>query len=273
MKRLFLFCFSVLFLATGMTQSYEPEKVLIDTLENKPLRSMDNPAWQAGEKLTYRIHYGFVDAGEAVIEVKNSPYTFNGRDAYHIVGTGRSLGAFNWVFKVRDRYETYVDKEGLFPYRFIRDINEGNFSKKQDYHFDPAKRAVKTHRDKQFATPEFVHDMLSSFYFARCLDYKDAKPGDIFTIDVFMDNEIYPLKIKYQKTENVEMRQGTFRCMKFVPVVQEGRIFKTEEDLNVWITDDENKIPILVKSKILVGSIKMEVVEYKGLKNPIAKIN
>ena len=95
----------------------------------------------------------------------------------------------------------------------------------------------------------------------------------IFTIDVFMDNEIYPLKIKYQKTENVEMRQGTFRCMKFVPVVQEGRIFKTEEDLNVWITDDENKIPILVKSKILVGSIKMEVVEYKGLKNPIAKIN
>ena len=123
------------------------------------------------------------------------------------------------------------------------------------------------------ATPEFVQDMVSSFFYARTLDYSNAKPGDIFTITTFVDNEIYPLKIKYKGTEEVKMREGKFRCMRFVPVVQEGRIFKTEEDMSVWITDDKNKIPILVQSKILVGSIKMEMVEYEGLRNPIAKID
>lgn len=254
-------------------QGVEPPRVSLDTLPDLPLRTVENTAFKSGEKLTFRIHYGFVDAGEAVLEVKDSPYSFDGRKAYHIVGTGRSLGAFNWVFKVRDRYETYMDKEGLFPYRFIRDISEGGYTKHQDYTFSPKKRAVRTHREREYATPEFVQDMVSSFFYARTLDYSNAKPGDIFTITTFVDNEIYPLKIKYKGTEEVKMREGKFRCMRFVPVVQEGRIFKTEEDMSVWITDDKNKIPILVQSKILVGSIKMEMVEYEGLRNPIAKID
>ncbi|MDG1158794.1 MAG: DUF3108 domain-containing protein [Flavobacteriales bacterium] len=274
MKKALYLLAAVLISVSSIAQSQKASRVKMDTLPDYELRTAHaNTAFKAGEKLTYRIHYGFVDAGEAVIEVKDSPYTFDGREAFHIVGIGRSLGAFNWVFKVRDRYETYFDKNGLFPHRFLRDVNEGGYTIYQDYKFNQKKRAVRTHSKKEFATPEFVQDMLSSFYYARTLDYNNAKIGDVFTIMTYLDDEIFPLKIKYMGKEDVKMRQGTFRCLKFVPVIQEGRIFKDEEDMKVWITDDKNHIPIMVESKILVGSIKMEVVSYEGLRNPIAKIN
>lgn len=265
----------ILFLSfTLSAQPMKPDKVNMDTLHTYALRSgVSNKAFKVGEKLTYRVHYGWIDAGEAVIEVKESKHTFNGRPAYHMVGKGYSLGAFDWFFKVRDHYETYVDKDGLFPYRFIRDVNEGGYIIKQDYKFHQDKRAVKTQKGVTYATPANVQDMISSYFYARTVDFSKAKKGDTFTFTVFMDDEIFPMTIKYLGKETIKIREGRFRCMKFAPVVQEGRVFKSDDDLNVWITDDANKIPILVKSNLMVGSIKMEVVDYEGLANPIAKLN
>ncbi len=273
MKNLVITLVVFLISVTLGAQSYQPAVVNPDTMESIALRSVHNKAFSAGEQLKYKIHYGFVDAGEAILKVENSAYSFGGREAYHIVGTGRSLGGFDWFFKVRDRYETYMDKEGMFPYRFIRDVNEGGYKIKQDYTFLPWKSAVKISDAKSYKTPAFVQDMVSSFYYARTIDFSSAQPGDIYTIETIIDGEIFPLQIKYVTSENIDIRAGEFRCMKFVPILQEGRVFEDEEDLNVWITDDENKIPILVKSKILVGSIKMEMVEWSGLTNPIAKID
>ncbi|WP_306641318.1 DUF3108 domain-containing protein [Sanyastnella coralliicola] len=272
MKTLLTLTSFILMSLLAAAQGVKPPKVDLDTLENGELRSVTNQAFQTGEKLTYRVHYGFVDAGEAVLEVKDSKWDFNGRPAYHIVGTGRSLGAFDWVFKVRDRYETYVDKDGLFPYRFIRNVSEGGYEIFQDYEFHPEKRALRTHEKEEYLTPEFIQDLLSAFYYARTLDLSDVRKGDTFEIETFVDGEVYPLKIKYVGTEKIKLRKGTFRCMKFVPVIQEGRIWEDEDDLHVWITDDANKIPILVKSDLLVGSVKMQVVDYENLMNPIAKI-
>ena len=273
MKPLIYTILTLFFTVGLMAQAQKPVPVEIDTLETQPLRSVTNGAFKVGEKLTYRVHYGFVDAGEAVLEVKESPWKFNGRDAYHVVGTGRSLGAFNWVFKVRDRFETYIDKQGIFPYRFIRDNYEGGYEIFQDYEFHPEKRAIRTHEKQEFKTPEFIQDLLSGFYYARTLDFDNIKIGDTFEITTFVDGEIFPLKIKYMGTETIDLRKGDFRCMKFVPVIQEGRIWKSEEDLLVWVTDDANRIPILVKSDLTIGSLKMEVVEYEGLANPIAKVD
>jgi hypothetical protein len=274
MKKSALIILMTVGLGTLMAQPRKPENVKIDELTNSlELRKVKNTAFKSGEKLTYKVHYGWMDAGEAVIEIKNSPWTFEGRDAYHVVGTGRSLGAFDWFFKVRDRFESYIDKDGIFPYRFIRDCDEGGYIIKQDYVFHPKKKAMKTHDKKEFATPEFVQDMISAFYYARTLDFSKAKIGDTFTVTTVVDGEIWPLRIKYMGTETIKVRLGKFECMKFVPVVQEGRIFKNENDLNVWITNDKNRIPLLVQSKILVGSIKMEVTDYQGLANPIAKVN
>lgn len=230
-------------------------------------------SFKAGEKLTYLVHYGLIDAGEAVIELKETGYTFKGRPALHAVGTGTSLGAFDVFFKVRDRYETYIDQSGVFPWYFSRRVNEGGYKISQDYSFDHIEGSVLTEKNETHQIPVGVQDMISAFYYARTLDYTNAQVGDIFEIPTFLDGETFILKIKYLGRDEVKVRNGKYDCLKFVPVVQEGRIWKDEEDLNVWISNDENKIPILAKTKILVGSIKMELSDYSGLANSISKID
>lgn len=235
-------------------------------------RNVKHTSFQAGEELRYRIHYGVVDAGEAVLKVTASDKKVNGRNVLHVEGTGRSLGAFDWFFKVRDKYESYIDEKGVFPWLFVRRVYEGGYEINQDYTFMQHKKKVDNGSGKTYIVPENVQDMISAFYYARTLNFDGAKKGDIYTITTFCDDTLYNLKIKYVGKETVSLRKGKFKCLKFVPVLQTGRIFKNEEDLSVWITDDKNKIPILAKAKIWVGSIKMEVVEYKNLANPISKV-
>jgi len=257
--------------ATG--QVNKPKQVTLSSQPTFALAPRIQNAFKVGEKLTYRLHYGFLDAGEAIVEIQKTDYQRLGRNMFHVVGRGYSLGAFNWFFKVRDRYESYLDQESLLPWKFVRRIEEGGFKKSQDYTFHHNRAAVDNGKGEVYEIPLGVQDMISSFYYARSMDFSKAKPGDQFTIKTFMDDEIYDLNIKYVGKETISLRKGKFRCMKFVPVVQEGRIFKDSEDLQVWITDDDNKIPILAKANILVGSIKMEVVDYQGLANPIAKLD
>lgn len=274
MKRIASYLFLSLILATqGFAQAYKPPQVKIEDMPEHELRTIDYNAFKVGEKVTYTVHYGWMDAGLATLEVKESPFKFAGRSAYHVVGKGQSVGAFNWFYKVKDRYETYIDKEGLFPYRFLRDCDEGGYIIKQDYKFMPDRDVVTTEKADTFATPSFTQDMISAYYYARTLDFKDAEKGDIFTVTTIVDGEIFPVQIKYLGQETIKLRKGKFDCIKFAPVVQEGRIFKTEDDLTVWITNDENKIPMLIKAKILVGSIKMEVTDWSGLAHPIAKVD
>jgi hypothetical protein len=113
--------------------------------------------------------------------------------------------------------------------------------------------------------------MVSAYFYARTLDYSGKKKGDIITIMTMVDGEVFPLKMKFLGRETVKVDAGSFKCIRFAPVVQKGRVFKKEEDLSVWVTDDGNHLPILVQAKILVGSIKMEMVSYQGLANPISK--
>jgi hypothetical protein len=229
-------------------------------------------AFKRGERLEYEVSYGWLDAGEAIIEVKEDRRKIGERSVMYVVATGRSKGTFDWFFKVRDRYETYMDEEGVFPWIFVRDIHEGGFELEQYYTFDRLGKKVKTDKGKEFEVPLGVQDMISSFYRARALDMRNVKPGDIFEMQAFVDNEVWPLKIKFLRFESIEIDKGEFDCMVFVPVVQKGRIFKEEEDMMVWVTNDDNKIPVMAKASVLVGSIKMELVDYEGLANPIAKL-
>lgn len=234
------------------------------------LRSIDHNAFVDGEFLEYRLHYGVINAGTATLEVKKVEKKVGGRDLYHIVGSGRSRGAFDWFFKVRDRYETYLDVDGVFPWMFVRNISEGGYKKKQTYKFSQTKNLVDNGKGKKFEIPHGVQDMLSAFYYARTIDYKNAKKGEIFTIWSFVDNEVWPLKIRFNGRETIKVSGKKYKAMKFNPVVQEGRLFEDEKDVTVWISDDENKIPLLAKGNVLVGSVKMELTKYKGLANPIS---
>jgi hypothetical protein len=234
-------------------------------------RKVENTAFHANEKLRYRVTYGFVDAGEATLEVAKHPYKINGREALHIKAVGRTLGAFNLFYKVHDVYETYLDEEAIVPLKFKRDVNEGGYEIKQEYNFYHNNKVV-YNKGKRFVVPENIQDMISAFYYARLLNLENAKVGQIFKFSIFLDNTIYPLKIKYLGKETIRVRKGKFNCLKFVPIMEKGRYFKSEQDVQFWVSDDANKVPVLVKAKIPVGTVKMHLVEWSGLGTELVKV-
>ncbi|MBU2020636.1 MAG: DUF3108 domain-containing protein, partial [Bacteroidetes bacterium] len=167
-------------------------------------------------------------------------------------------------------YESYMDKTGVFPWYFVRRVDEGGYKINQDYTFKHDKYKVDNGEGKEFKIPMGVQDMISSFYYARTMNFNNLKKNDTFEFKCFMDDEIWPLKVKYVGDEIIHIRKGKFKCHKFVPVVQTGRYFESENDVNFWVTADANRIPILVKAKIPVGTIKMHLVEWSNLKNPLS---
>jgi hypothetical protein len=244
--------------------------LLLSASNSREYPEIENESFKIGEKLRYRISYGFIDAGEATLETKYTDKKGDNRSLYHVVGIGKTLGAFNSVFKVDDRYESYIDKKSIMPWYFVRRVDEGGYKIKQDYTFKHNVEKVDNGKGGTFKTPMGVQDMISCFYYARTLDFKHIKKGTVFSIPCFMDDELFTLKIKYKGDEEINIRKGTFRCMRFVPVVQTGRYFNHEDDVSFWITKDKNRIPILVKAKIPVGNVKMHLVGWYGLKNELS---
>lgn len=238
----------------------------------KELPSQNNAAFKEGEILSYRLHYGIMDAGVAVLEVKPEVMDVSGRKVFHVVGNGYSKGTFDWFFKVRDRYESFIDKDALLPWMFVRRVDEGGYKINEDYTFNHYTNKVDVGKGEKVDIPIGTQDMVSAFYAARNLDLSNAKEGDVFTISTIVDKEMWPMKIRYVGKDVIETDLGKFKCLKFRPIVQKGRIFKHEEDLNVWITDDKNHIPLRAQAKILIGSIKLDIMGAKNLANPTSLV-
>jgi len=273
-KTLFMKTFLITALSAALiVVNAQPNKIKQEESNDEKIQNLRRTPSQAflpGEFLKYRVHYGIIDAGEATVEIKDEGEKINGRKVYHMVGNGYSKGTFNWFFKVKDTYESYVDADGLFPWRFKRDCNEGGFIIKQNYSFFPQHGNMYNGDGKWLKTPQYVQDMVSSFYYARSLNLSNLKNGDLITVQTMVDSELWPFTIKYVGKENIKVGKVKYRCLKFRPVVQKGRIFKDEEDLSIWITDDGNRIPIMAEAKILFGSLKMELTDYKNLAHPLA---
>lgn len=269
MKRLFILtAIAILFSLTATAKGQEKK----DGKESFEYRKVENKAFRAGEFLKYKLAYGFMSAGEATLEVKETDEKIQGRDILMVKGRGYSISAFDWFFKVRDQYDTYLDAEGVFPWLFVRRIEEGGYKKKQDYKFYQNEGRVEdVRKEKEYKIPHGIQDMVSSFYYARTIDFSNAKKDQIFTFEAFVDGEVIPIRIRYAGTKTVKVDAGNFECMVFHPAVQEGRIFEDDDALTVYITKDENKIPILARAKVLVGSIRMELIEFKNLANPLAR--
>jgi hypothetical protein len=266
--------FVLLTSAYVLNHSKTPElnALILDHAEEQlPLRT--NTAFKEGEELKYRLHYGFINAGEAVLEVKPQLQDLGGRKVYHIVGRAYTTGSTDWLFKVRDQYETYLDRDALLPWWFVRRVEEGGFKFSQDYVFDHYTNKVDIGNNQKFDVPTGVQDMVSAFYAARNLDLSKAKEGDVFSLSCFMDKEVWPLRIRFIRREVLETNLGKFRTLVFRPVVQKGRVFKQDEDLTVWISDDRNRVPLCAEAKILVGSIKMEISAYKNLGHALNRVN
>lgn len=229
-------------------------------------------AYDTGEWFKFRIHYGFVNAGYATLEIKDA--VKDGKKVYHAIGKGYTVGMSRFFFKVDDNYESYFDKITNKPYQFVRKIDEGGYKKNQEGFFnqDANKVLIKDYKnktEKTFSVTENVQDIISTFYFLRNHPNIDKlKVGESIVVDMFFDDETFKFKLKFIGKEDLKTKFGTISTMIFRPIVQSGRVFKEEESLTVWISDDENKIPLRIKASLAVGSIKADIEGFKGLKNP-----
>ncbi|MWB93557.1 DUF3108 domain-containing protein [Flavobacterium sp. GA093] len=230
-------------------------------------------AFDTGEYFKFRIHYGIVNAGYATLEVKDA--TINNKKVFHAVGKGYTTGMSKFFFKVEDLYESYFDKETGNPYRYIRKIDEGGYTKNQEGIFNQKENRilVKDYKHKSEKTlvinNDDVQDIVSSFYYLRNHPNIDKlKSGESIGIDMFFDDEITKFKLKYVGRQDITTKFGTVSCMVFKPLVQTGRVFKEKESLTLWISDDDNKVPVRIKADLAVGSLKADLDAYKGLKHP-----
>ncbi|HCQ77204.1 MAG TPA: DUF3108 domain-containing protein [Leeuwenhoekiella sp.] len=230
-------------------------------------------AFQDGEWFRFRISYsGWWKAGEATLSVTNE--TLKGKPVYHVKGKGVTTGMTKLFFGVEDYYETYIDKNTTLPYRFIRKIDEGGHTKDKIIDFNQQSNVAtvndKKHNEvKTFQTEPNIHDMVSAFYYLRnSIDSENLKDGDETVINMFFDQENFKFKLKFLGREEVKTKFGKVKALIFRPYVQAGRVFKEKESLTVWISDDQNKIPLQIKADLAVGSLKADIDAYKGLKHP-----
>lgn len=234
-----------------------------------------DPVFKKGEWLRFKMSYsGFLRAGSATLSVDETQ--LNGKEVFHVTGKGWTSGMIKWFFKVNDNYQSYFDKKTGKPYLFKRKINEGGYKKNRHTTFDYNKKEAYVQdfikqKDTTITSIDNIQDMMSSFYFLRSYDTSNLKPNDEIALDMFMDSQIYPFKLRFLGREVLKTKFGKINSLIFRPLVQSGRVFKAQESVTIWITDDLNKIPIKMKADLSVGSLRAELEAYKGLANDFKK--
>ncbi|MBJ7882261.1 DUF3108 domain-containing protein [Gelidibacter salicanalis] len=229
-------------------------------------------AFQEGEWFKFKMSYsGFLKAGNATLEVKESK--LNGKEVFHVVGKGWTSGAIRWFFKVKDRYESYFDKHTGMPYKFIREIDEGGHTKDIEIEFDHKASLAHVNNKKEkkketFTIEKNVQDMVSAFYYLRNNYNTNAiKEGDVVSLNMFFDEENYNFRLKFLGREDLNTTFGTIKTLKFRPYVMAGRVFKEKESLTLWVSADDNKIPLRIQADLAVGSLRADLEAFKGLKH------
>ena len=264
MKKLILFSFLVVQLSVSAQKTC----------------SVNNQAFKSGEEFKYKIYYNWgalwMAAGEASFSA--SIMDLNGKNVYHFVGLGSTYSQYDWFYKVRDRYESYADTSSLKPVRFTRSAKEGGSYTYDDYVFNQQKNKVYMEAVRNKKAPKLdslaitacTNDVMTAIFYARCLDFSLYKPKDTIPITFVLDGELFPSYIRYLGKETIQSELlGKVRCIKFSPKLVEGTIFKGGEGMIVWVTDDENKMPVYVETPIVIGTIKVRLFSYTGLKNKI----
>jgi len=245
--------------------------------------SIENNTFESGEEVTYKIYYNWnfvwIPAGEVVFKV-----TDKGK-LYKLSAEGRTYSSYEWFFKVRDNYESYIDKKELLPVMSIRDVKEGGYTLYEKQKFNQKENKVSIERGRSKSTIKenkkmdistCMHDVLSIIYYSRNLEFNNAQEGTEFPVNIFMDKSEYPLNVKYKgKQEKKSIKGlGNFKTIQFSPELIKGNVFEEGTEMNIWVSDDKNKVPLLIESPVSVGSIKVVLKNYKGLKYDLnAKID
>ncbi len=231
-------------------------------------------AFKDGEWLKYKVSYsGFLRAGSIVLEVKETNY--KDKKVFHSKGTGWTTGLVKLFFEVDDNYESYFNKENIKPYLFKRKVREGNYRKNVIMSFNHKyKKAYIQDFNLQKDTSIVFHniqDMLSSFYYLRRKEVEKMKINQEVEINILLDSQIYPFKVRFLGREVLKTRFGKVKTLLFKPIIHSKRVFKDEESVIVWITEDANKIPIKLKANLAVGSLRADLEKYRNLANKFVK--
>lgn len=232
-----------------------------------------NQVIQNGEVVNFTVYYNlsaiWVAAGEA--SFSTSLETLDGMPVFHVTGTGKTFKSYDWIYKVNDIYESFIDTNTMLPKKFVRNVNENGAKKYEYVRFVQAQKKAFTNNET-FAVPECVQDVLSAIYHARNIDYSKYKPGDKIPFDMFIDGEVHPLYIRYLGKFKITTKYGTFNTIKIRPLLVEGTIFKGGEKMDIYVTDDQNLVPVRISSPILVGSIKVDMTRFSGLRYPMTAL-
>jgi hypothetical protein len=229
--------------------------------------------FKSGERIDYTVFYSviglYVNAGNASFTTTRT--TYNNQDVFHVVGKGNTNSKYDWIFKVRDRYESIFHAEDLKPLKFIRDVQEGDYKRQDEVIFDHKKQTAITKKGT-YKIPAEVQDVISSLYYARNLDFDQYKKGTKIPFNMFLDDEVFSMYIRYMGKETVKTKYGKFRAIKLKPLLIKGNVFDGGEKMTIWVTDDPNHIPVRIESKLSVGSIKVDLVRYENLKHPLTAV-
>jgi hypothetical protein len=225
-----------------------------------------NHAFIDGENLTYQVMYKFIVGGIATFSLNETIY--EGKKVFHALAVGQTTGLANAIYGVKDSYESWFDKETNLPYKSVRDIHEGNYKKYNEVIFNRENNTVSSKLSGVHIVPSKILDLTSTFYYLRRVDFSKVNDGDVIFVNMYFSDEIFPFRIMYKGKETIKTKFGKIECHKIKPLVEVGRIFKKPDDLTIWLTDDDNCIPMQVKMKIrVVGAVQLNLISYENIAN------
>ncbi len=248
--------------------------ILLTYISGNTVSGQNDLPYQAGEQVSYVIRYGFVTGG--TVNMTLTLEKFEGKDVFHSYFIGYTTGVADAVFKVRDIYESYFLPATGLPVKSVRNIREGRYNKYNVVLFDHETRTDSAILTSDLTgvhiTEKGIHDILSCFYHFRkhyLLKKYPFKKGETITINTWFTDEFYPIILKHVGMDDIRTRLGKIRCYKFNPVTEVGRLFKTNEDVSIWFSADENGIPVKVRFDIFVGAFTAEITAVEGLVKPL----
>lgn len=227
---------------------------------------------QPGEVLHYRIHYGVLNAGTATLTAVKRNY--QGQPHFYVKGYGKTTGAVRAFFKVEDHYESYINIRSGLPSFYVRNVHEGGYTQHLETVFNHSNNTLlltdkEKNTTRSLRSVKGVQDMLSAFYHLRSLDAADLRVGSVKKLNIWIDDELFPFQLRVVGTENVKTKFGTINCLKIVPQVMSGRVFRDKEGVTLWVSNDRNYVPIAIKAELAVGSLKASIESYKNVKYPL----
>ena len=245
--------------------------LFIGSAEHPPkdgvLLPIEYQSFKQGEKLKYILHFGKINAGEASFEIADSLKQIAGKDHFDINVKGISYKAFDNFYKVRDYFESFVECNSLLPTVFMRDVKEGVYGRSEYYIFDRNRNLAKS-GTKTISVPAAIHDIVSVFYYLRCIDWSKQQTGTKLDLVTLLDEELMPFSIVYTGKKVISTKVGKVSCYVFKPKLVQGRIFIGQDDMTIYVSEDKNQIPVRVESSVYLGVVRADLITYSGLKFP-----